>query len=284
MNIALEECVPCLLNQMIAASQLATDDHSIRDEIIEEFLQLMLSIKDHQHCLKLFQKTQEIITHHTGVEDPYKDVKKVHIDAVLNYYPHLLSLFENKEDKLFWALKAAAAGNSIDLVMFSEVNIDAVIEKELEIPFIREDYKEFQEKLETAKDILIIADNAGESVFDRILIDNLPDLPITYAVRGKPIINDVIIEDAIASKINARIISSGSFVPGTIISEVTEEFKTLYHQADLVISKGQGNYVSLSKEREREIFFLFKAKCAVVTKFLKATAGDYFFISNFSNK
>ena len=98
--------------------------------------------------------------------------------------------------------------------------------------------------------------------------------------RSKPIINDVLMEDAIASKIDATIISSGSDVSGTIVSEGTKEFQAIYKKADIIISKGQGNFETLSEESEREIFFLFKSKCALVTRLLDVDLGDYVFILN----
>ncbi len=279
MKIGLE-CVPCVLNQTIAASRLATDDEGLHDKILQEMLQVLAKVNDHRYAPELFRAAQRIIAKHTGVADPYKEVKKDHIEAVLSYYPQLLSFLETKEDRLYWALKASAAGNCIDLGIFAEVDIDGIIEKELEGPFAKDDYDYFLEKLKKAKDILILADNAGESVFDRMLIDHLPDVPITYAVKDKPIINDVLIEDAIASKIDATIISSGSDVSGTIICEGTKEFQAIYKKADIVISKGQGNFETLSKEDKREIFFLFKAKCALVTRLLEVQLGDYVFILN----
>lgn len=279
MEIGLE-CLPCVLNHTIAASRLATDDEKLHDKILQEMIEIMTKVDDYDYAPQLFRAAQQMIASHTGVSDPYKEVKKDHIEAVLNYYPQLLSFLESKEDKLYWALKAAAAGNCIDLGIFAEVDIDGIIEKELEGPFAKDDYPYFLKKLKTAKNILILADNAGESVFDRMLIEQLPDISITYAVKDKPIINDVLIEDAIASKIDAIIISSGSDVLGTIVSEGTKEFQAIYKKADIIISKGQGNFETLSEENEREVFFLFKSKCALVTRLLDVELGDYVFILN----
>ncbi len=282
MEIGLE-CLPCVLNHTIATSRLATEDERLHDKILQEMIGVLTKVDDYDYAPELFRAAQQIVATHTGVIDPYKEVKKEHIEAVLDYYPQLLAFLEEKEDKLYWALKAAAAGNCIDLGIFTEVDIDAVIEKELEGPFAKDDYSYFLEKLKTAKNILILADNAGESVFDRLLIDQLPDVEITYAVKAKPIINDVIIDDAIASKIDAKIISSGSDVSGTIVSEGTKEFQAVYKQADIVITKGQGNFETLSEEEERELFFLFKSKCALVTRHLSVELGDYVFILNRPN-
>ena len=98
---------------------------------------------------------------------------------------------------------------------------------------------------------------------------------VIYVVRGKPIINDALIEDAIFCGINklAKVISSGSDAPGTILKYCSPEFMELYQEAELIISKGQGNYESLSEE-DKSIFFLFKAKCPVIAEDVGCDVGD----------
>jgi len=117
------------------------------------------------------------------------------------------------------------------------------------------DYSKFKEELSRAKSVLYIGDNAGESVFDKILIEQL-SVPVTYVVRGIPIINDVTVEDAIDSGIEkvAEIISSGTTAPGTIMELCTNNFVEKFENADMIISKGQGNYEGLSNVN-RQVFF-----------------------------
>ncbi|HEC92753.1 MAG TPA: DUF89 family protein, partial [Candidatus Atribacteria bacterium] len=130
---------------------------------------------------------------------------------------------------------------------------------------------------------IYLADNAGEVVFDRLLIEELVEelgKEVIYVVRGKPIINDALIEDALFCGINkvAKITSSGSDAPGTILQHCSLEFIKLYQDADLIISKGQGNYESLSEE-DRPIFFLFKAKCPVIARDVGCNVGDMVLVS-----
>jgi uncharacterized protein with ATP-grasp and redox domains len=122
--------------------------------------------------------------------------------------------------------------------------------------------------------ILYLADNAGETVLDRILIETL-DKPVTYAVKSFPIINDALFEDAIAAGIDqvAAIRQTGSNCPGTVLHTCTDEFFRYYEEADLVLSKGQGNYEALSDEN-RSIFFLLKVKCKLVSRQLEAPLGS----------
>ncbi len=128
--------------------------------------------------------------------------------------------------------------------------------------------------------MLIIGDNAGETIFDKVLIEELLNLEIIYAVRSGPIINDATIEDVELAGLNrqVRLISTGCDAPGVIRTECSQEFLKIFDEADIVISKGQGNYETLSEE-EREIFFLLKVKCPVIAKHIGVDSGDYVFIN-----
>ena len=135
---------------------------------------------------------------------------------------------------------------------------------------IRQHYRQFKESVGQSSLILYIADNAGEIVFDRILIEQLlqiKKMKIVFAVREKPIINDATLDDAFQVGLNevATIISNGSDAPATILSQCSSKMRDYYQAADLIISKGQGNYESLS-DRSENIFFLFKVKCPVIAR------------------
>jgi len=121
---------------------------------------------------------------------------------------------------------------------------------------------------------LYIADNAGETVFDRLLIEEIGQ-PVVYAVREKPIINDATREDAVLSGLDkvSKVMSSGCDSPGNILKFCSAEFLRVYRSADLIISKGQGNYEALSDEK-RPVFFLLKAKCPVVARDLGLEEGS----------
>ena len=139
--------------------------------------------------------------------------------------------------------------------------------------------KEFKEALRKSHFILYLADNAGEVVFDKVLIEEIkslyPDKEIIYAVREKPIINDALISDAYFCGIDkvAQVISSGCDAPGTVLSLCSQDFLKVYKKADMIISKGQGNFEALWGKRDR-IFFLFMAKCPVVAKEVGSRVGE----------
>jgi len=126
---------------------------------------------------------------------------------------------------------------------------------------------EFSRAIAAAERILYLADNAGEIVFDRLLIERLPTEKVTVAVRGLPVINDATLIDAEYAGITelVEVIDNGSDAPGTILEDCSEAFLERFHAADLIISKGQGNYETLSQVH-KDIYFLLKVKCPVVAR------------------
>jgi hypothetical protein len=172
-------------------------------------------------------------------------------------------------------------GNSIDAGVSLNINIQANIESALADSFAHSDYDQFLKELQRADELLFIADNTGEAVFDRLLLEKLKeyDLKITYAVRESAILNDITYEGAKELAIDdyAEIIKSGSKAPGMIMDSASDEFLKHYQNADLVISKGQGNLESLYGI-ESDIYFLLKAKCEVIAEMLDVDKGNFVFI------
>lgn len=275
------DCLPCMVRQILDASRMGTDDIVLQQEIMEEALAVVCRYREYPNPPEIARDIHRIVKRKTGRDDPYKAEKDDSIASALSLYPFLERYLDEKRDKLYWALKAAATGNIIDAAIFRDITIDEGIVLELEKPFAICDIDAFRETMDTAKSLLIIADNAGETVFDRLLIERIEGLSVTYAVRDKPNINDATIEDARASGIEgcARILSTGCDAPGIIFEECSDEFLGIYRDADLVISKGQANFETLSGA-DREIFFLLKAKCPLIASHLHAEVGQYVFLQN----
>lgn len=275
------DCLPCNLQQILEASRLATDEADKQEKIMCEAVQLIADYKRFGKPPVLGRELHQLLVKHTGVLDPYKEIKQKNIEESLKILPQLQDFLSRKENKLYWALKIAATGNIIDLGVYSDVDVEQSVMEELGREFAVCHVDKLKEDLKSAKSVLIIGDNAGETVFDRILISVLGELDIFYAVRSEPIINDATIEDALASGLEecTTLISTGCNAPGTILSECSEEFLDIYHKADIVISKGQGNFESLIEE-QRRIFFLLKAKCPVNADLLGVNLNDYVFMWN----
>lgn len=192
----------------------------------------------------------QIIKTQTGNIDPYSKIKKNDLEVAKNIYPYLKEVLNCKDDRTYWALKIAATGNNIDAAVYKDINLMKCIETELDKKFSICDIEIFERKLKEASNILIIGDNTGETVFDKILIETLSGNQVTYGVRNEPIINDVTEKDAIASGLSevARIVSTGCNAPGLILEDCSDEFIDIFNKSDIIISKGQGNYEALSEE------------------------------------
>ncbi|MDD3733204.1 MAG: ARMT1-like domain-containing protein, partial [candidate division Zixibacteria bacterium] len=185
---------------------------------------------------------------------------------------------EQSQKPLETAVRLAIAGNIIDFGPNSrlvDTQVSEAIEHSLSAPLDTEELETFKKSLNTSSVILYLGDNAGEIVFDRLLIEQLPLDKITFVVKGYPVINDATMSDAIATGLTelVRVIDNGHDAPGTIIDQCSDEFKKIYARADLVIAKGQGNYETLSNE-DKNIFFLLKAKCPIIARHLAVELGS----------
>lgn len=268
------DCIPCFFNQALRAGRIATDDEGkikrILDEIGTALKDIPLESTPPETGRLIYKKVREI----TGNDDPYKEIKIENTHKALSLYHSLKQKVEQSDDSLLLAIRIAIAGNIIDFGVNRNFDIEKEIHEVLEKDFSIYDYQKFKECLGKADDILFIGDNAGESVFDRILIEELKK-PTIYVVRDEPVINDVTYDDALQAGIDkvATIVSSGTNAPGTILTTCSNEFRKLYYDSKFVISKGQGNYEGLSDEK-KPIFFMLKVKCYVIAKDIGVTEGD----------
>lgn len=269
------ECFPCFVEQALRASRMVTDDErtikEILDRVGERFREIPLTYTPPEMGDYIYRTVREV----TGVKDPYQVMKKESILQVLSIYPFLEKMVANSDDPILTAIKLATIGNVLDFGISRKYDLMEEIAKIENMEFAIFHYDTFREQLENSSSVLFIGDNAGETVFDKLLIETIRK-PVTYVVREGPVINDATVEDAIQSGIDqvAEIISSGSSAPGTILRFCNKEFLHRFSQADLVISKGQGNYEGLSGT-ERQVFFLLRAKCPVIARHIGVKLNDF---------
>ena len=171
----------------------------------------------------------------------------------------------------------AIAGNVIDFALGAELGEGEVlrtVEDAWQRPLAVDHLELLRAAVDRASSILYLGDNAGEIVFDRLLIEQMPREKVTFVVRGAPILNDVLVEDAEMVGLTGmvEVIDNGSDAPGTILDQCSDDFRRRFEEADLVVAKGQGNFESLS-EPGREVFFLLRPKCAVLARHLGCELG-----------
>lgn len=217
------------------------------------------------------EKCYEILTPFgNGMKDPFKEEKDRSTECAWQLLEEIREKLEAFPDSWEGALRLAIAGNIIDFGVDSNFRIEdakKLVADALEMPLDRESMALLKKKMAEAENILYIVDNCGEAVFDSYFI-KLFSSKITVAVRGRPILNDVTMEEAESSgllKVAARVIDTGDSVPGVWLPRTSANFREAFDKADFCIAKGQGNLETL-RGCGKPIFFLFRAKCPVVVK------------------
>lgn len=176
---------------------------------------------------------------------------------------------ENSKDPLYTAIQYARIGNYIDFGTLSDVSLNKL--KEL-LKSAKEDvlntleYNALKMDMENAKTLIYLTDNCGEIVLDKLLIETIKkyyvNLDITVIVRGKPVLNNATMEDAIEVGLTeiAAVIDNGSGVAGTNLKGISNQANEKINKADIIISKGQGNFETING-CGKNIYYLFLCKC-----------------------
>ena len=244
--------------------------------ILKKVMSFLSTAPDHFPPPYLSRDVYGIIARHVGVEDPYREIKRESNRMALKLLPELRRLVSQAEDPLFEAVRVAIVGNIIDFGASQSFTLED-LSSFGRIPIAVNHYPDLKEELEKARVVLYIGDNAGEVVFDRVLVEQLVERgkKVYFAVRSRPIINDATLEDALEAGLDAlaEIVDTGSDAPGIVLEKATERFKHLFRDAHVVISKGQGNFETL-EDVPRRVYFLLRAKCPVVASKLSANIGD----------
>lgn len=219
-------------------------------------------------------QVHQIVREITGHPDPYASVKQEATTMALDLLPRLRTMIQSAPDQLEAAIRLSIAGNVIDFGPQPDYDLWQEVKQVMVQDLAIDDLQLLREHLQTAQSILLIGDNAGETVFDRLLIEALSK-PVTYVVRGGPVLNDATHEDAIAAGIDkvAEIIDQGTRLPGVVLDISPRTFQAHFQAADLILSKGMGNYETLS-EVPAPIFFLLKVKCPVISRDIGAPVGS----------
>lgn len=270
------ECYTChakTIKKVIAKYQ---PNKEISDQFIK-YSHAMINQKERSDNPYLAAEINRLAKEMIHDGDMYEEEKHHANKILLQKYKHWENLIAESTEPLYQASKLAVAGNIIDYGAHTvpddlEKSINNIIKK----PFAIDDTKKLFEEITKSKKILYLGDNAGEIVFDRLFIETMQHPNVTFAVRGKPIINDVTFFDARQTGIDsvAKIISNGYDAPSTLLDYCSEEFLKTFRTADLIISKGQGNFEGLLNAKRANIFFLLITKCNPIAKLLNVNKGD----------
>jgi hypothetical protein len=270
------DCFPCFLRQTIIALRYGTKNAQLREKILKAVLADIEAADTgrppayattfiHRRVRRMLRK------------DPFKEIKSEYNQISLRLYPHLKKMVQDSSDPLWTASRLAIAGNVIDFGIFTSVDIEGTIKRALDSPLAVDHYQSFRRALARSEEILYLLDNAGEVVFDRILIETLTSRgkKVVAVVKGSPIINDCTFQDAREAGITdiCEVIDNGSDGVGTILEWTSQDFRERYDQYPFVISKGQGNFETL-RDPGKAIYYFFQSKCEVVSRELGLSLGS----------
>lgn len=276
------KCLECALNGFILLVEKQHIEKERKDELIRWFFEYMSESDFDKPAPFIARDIHAFLRNELGCDDLYADAKKQDNDRIISLLPEFTKAIQIDSYPLVAALKLAIAGNIIDLGTNHGMDHSEVIENAISRELAVDDSSELLSQIQNANNFLYLCDNAGEIVFDKLFLDTLfkgeilDRSKVTLAVRGEPIINDATLEDAkyIGLVQDYNVISNGDRAPGTCIEFTSEEFNQIFNNADFIISKGQGNFESLSSNKDKNIFFLLMAKCSLVADQLGVDVGD----------
>ena len=272
------DCFPCFVRQALDAARMASPDPAVHERIVREVSSWIGDMSLAETPVLLGGRVRRRPREMTGVDDPYQAAKVHQNQMVQKLLPDLRMALEAAPDRLAMAVRLAIAGNVIDMGVngnITESDVRRSIQHALAEAFWG-DWEAFRQAVSKAGSILYLADNAGEILFDRLLIEELLPERVTLAVRGAPVLNDATMADARAAGLHeiVEIIDNGSDIAGTVLKECSRNFLDRFSGADMILAKGQGNFETLSDE-PGNIFFLFKAKCAVIAAHAGVPVGAH---------
>jgi len=270
------ECFPCFLRQTVIALKQQTDDPALQEEIIKSVAVLIRDADTSKPPAYTTTFIHRLIREKLR-NDPFSAIKKKYNRIALDLYPSLKEKVRKSPDPLLTASRLAIAGNVIDFGIFTSVDIEGSVERSMGTSIAVDDYTAFRSALQNAVDVLYLLDNAGEIVFDRLLIEELATMgkKVKAVVKGSPVLNDVTIEDASDTGLTdiCEVIGNDSDCIGTIPEWTSPGFREELDNAGLIVSKGQGNFETLFGTGKKT-FFLFQAKCDVVARELGLPLGS----------
>ena len=270
-------CIPCIMKQAYNTASRATNDEKIIREILNRTAEYVKKINFDSTPADTSNYVYKITREISGNNDPFKKDKDKYNSICLSMLPELKEMIHNSDDKLKTAIRIAIFGNLIDLGIGLHFDLEKDLEKVMNQKFKADDFHLIKKILESGKkNILYLGDNAGEIVFDSLVVQILKEKhEVIFVVKSGPIINDATMEDAELAGIKkmVTVIETGSDGIGVKWKSISDEFRKAYEKADIIISKGQGNFETMSG-KNGTIFFLLRAKCDSVARELGVSFGD----------
>ncbi|MBN2411355.1 DUF89 family protein [candidate division KSB1 bacterium] len=247
-----------------------------REPAMRQLLQYLAKADYRQSPAALGGEMHRLIRGILNNPDPYKDVKIKYNKKMIEQYPQFKKMVTTAAEPFNAAMRLAIAGNVIDFGPQNRLDIMNTINKVIHAPLKIDDSGQLKKDIESAKTILYIGDNCGEIVLDKLFVETINHPNIYFAVRKSPVINDATPEDArmIGLDKMVHLLTTGDDSPGAVWETASDEFKTIFQKADVIIAKGQGNLEGLMGVRQN-IYYLLVVKCEIIGQQIGAQTGDY---------
>lgn len=272
------ECLVCMMKQALNTVRVATSDRHLQRKAMDRVARLIPETDLNRTPAFNSTKVYEIVSEVTGIKDPFKEIKKKSNEDAIRLLPHVRKLVSDSADPLKAALHLAVAGNIIDIGIGYDFNLEKDIIAMMDSDFAVEDISSFREALHPDSTLLYFGDNAGEIVFDRILVEEIlkTGVDIVFAVKSGPIINDAMMEDARKAGLVdlVDVIETGSNDIGIQLERSSKTFREKFESADMILAKGHGYFETCSGLHDDRFYFLLTAKCAVVARELGVQTGE----------
>ncbi len=268
------DCIPCILTMTLKAVRNLNLDDDTEQAIFSDILTIpgLKGLEWNRTSPEIIETVMQKITNAVHETDPFRADKKNLNERALSLVPFLKQLADDSGDPLYTAAKIAILGNSIDIMMPGGLSsLETFIMEKMAVPLPRKDFETLRRRISRAGRIIYLADNCGEIVFDKLFIQRMKqeyDVNVFFVVRSQPTLNDANLSDAMEVGLDevATLMDNGvdGPVPGTILRRVSPELRELMDQSGLVISKGGGNFDSLSEDVSQlksDVTFMLLCKC-----------------------
>jgi damage-control phosphatase, subfamily I len=280
------DCVACIHKALLSAIRELTSDEEQIKALLSELMQLpslrgpAWDMTSPQVIEAALAKISQVV----GTLDPFKAMKKRQNVGAMELYPWLKKLVEESNDRLYTATHLAIIGNSIDIMWAGgSIEVEPLIRQQLRNPILSESFVHLERRLQSSRVVLMLGDNSGEIVFDRLFIETVKsifDLEVIYAVRSVPTLNDATAQEAAAAEMDkiAPIVETGidGPLPGTVTARCSDQMKKLLEDADLILSKGGGNFDSIEEETHLhdKMLFMLMSKCVPICSYFGTKMYD----------
>jgi len=270
------DCIPCTVNSFLRLIKTGMLPEESKEAAMRRLLAFLSRADFRQSPPALGREMHRMIREELNNSDPYREIKEKYNRMMLDLQPQFENQIETSTDSFDTAMRLAVAGNVIDFGPQAQMDIMETINRVTRAQFAIDDSQQLRDDLKSARTLLYLGDNCGEIVMDKLFLQTLGLPEMYFAVRGGPIINDVTIEDAklVGMEDVATVITTGDDSPGVVWETASDEFKAIFNEADVIISKGQGNLEGLI-DVPQNIYFLLVIKCDLVGELVETGVGEF---------